>query len=166
MERERSGRRAARGRPASSVRVPRDTESTSWASGPTVRARMQSQKTRDTAPELAVRRILHSRGLRYRVDCRPMPEFRSRADLVFRASKVAVFIDGCFWHGCPEHGRRQTKANSTYWRQKVARNAERDRRFDDALREAGWVPIRVWEHQDPADVADEIEATVRSRHNR
>jgi DNA mismatch endonuclease (patch repair protein) len=151
------------GRPASSVRVARDTGAQSWASDAKVRARMQRQKTRDTEPELALRRLLHARGLRYRVDAQPLPALRRRADLVFRPSRVAVFVDGCFWHGCPEHGRRPTNANPDYWSAKVARNAARDAETDHMLRAAGWLPIRAWEHADPATVADLVECEVRER---
>src|SRR5579875_2994608 len=90
------------GRPATARRRPRDdTADESWASSPAVRGRMQLQRTRDTAPELAIRRLLHARGLRYRVDVSPLPGLRRRADIVFGPAKVAVFVDGCFWHGCP-----------------------------------------------------------------
>jgi len=113
------------GRPSSSDRVARDPEAESWASDPKVRARMQRQRTRDTGPERALRRLLHARGLRYRVDSQPLPRLRRRADLVFGPAKIAVFVDGCFWHGCPEHGQRTTNANQTYWTEKVARNHAR-----------------------------------------
>jgi DNA mismatch endonuclease (patch repair protein) len=154
------------GRPATSRRTARDTSSVSWASAPDVRARMQRQRTRDTEPELAIRRLLHSRGLRYRVDTSPLPGLKRRADVVFGPSKVAVFVDGCFWHGCPEHGRRATKANSEYWLRKVQKNAARDEDTDTTLRAAGWLPIRVWEHEIPSEVADTIEAAVQERRTR
>lgn len=151
------------GRPSSSNRVARDTEADSWASDPKVRARMQRQRTRDTEPELALRRLLHARGLRYRVDSQPLPGLRRRADLVFGPAKIAVFVDGCFWHGCPEHGQRTTHANPTYWTDKAARNNRRDVETDAALTEAGWLCIRVWEHEDPETVAEMVEAEVRRR---
>src|SRR4051794_15261829 len=104
------------GRPSSSQRAKRSASAeSSYASTPGVRSRMQLQRTRDTAPELAVRRNLHAMGLRYRVDCQPLQTLRRRADIVFGPARVAVFIDGCFWHGCPEHSRPKTKANSVYW---------------------------------------------------
>lgn len=124
---------------------------------------MQRQKTRDTEPELALRRILHARGLRYRVDTQPLPGLRRRADLVFGPAKVAVFVDGCFWHGCPKHRQRQTTANTTYWTDKVAGNSRRDVETDAALAEAGWLAVRVWEHDDPETMADLVEAQVRER---
>ncbi len=82
---------------------------------------MRGNRSRDTAPELVVRRLVHAMGLRYRVHTRPLPGLRRTADLVFTRQRVAVFIDGCFWHGCPEH-HRQPGANSAYWSEKVARN--------------------------------------------
>jgi len=124
---------------------------------------MQRQRTRDTAPELAVRRLLHRAGLRYRVDAAPLPGLRRRADLVFGPSRVAVFVDGCFWHGCPEHGQRSTRTNTAYWADKVARNQARDRSTDDQLAQAGWLVIRAWEHDDPATVATHVGASVLSR---
>lgn len=141
----------------------RETATVSWASAPEVRARMQRQKTRDTEPELAIRRLLHARGLRYRVDAPPLPGLRRRADIVFGPTRVAVFVDGCFWHGCPEHGQRATTANSQYWREKVQTNADRDRKTDAALTAAGWLSIRVWEHDAPSQVADTIENAVQAR---
>jgi DNA mismatch endonuclease (patch repair protein) len=151
-------------RPSSAVRVPQDgTAGRSWASSLAVRARMQRQQTRDTEPELAVRRLLHASGLRYRVDTAPLPGSRRRADVVFGPTKVALFIDGCFWHGCPDHGVRPTHANPTYWVDKIHRNRERDRSTDASLQEAGWVSIRVWEHEDPHQVADRVIGLVKSR---
>lgn len=152
------------GRPRSSKRTRRvDSATTSYASTSGVRNRMQLQRTRDTAPELAVRRILHARGLRYRVDRPPLKGLRRRADIVFGPAKVAVFIDGCFWHGCPEHGRKETQANPNYWSGKMARNRERDADTDAQLAEAGWAVVRVWEHQPPVEVADVIADIVARR---
>jgi DNA mismatch endonuclease (patch repair protein) len=151
-------------RPATAMRIPRDsTAGQSWASTPAVRARMQRQQTRDTQPELAIRRLLHAAGVRYRVDAAPLPTLRRRADVVFGPAKVAVFVDGCFWHGCPDHGARPTHANAAYWVDKVRRNRERDSRTDDLLKEAGWVSVRVWEHEDPHEVAERVITMVRSR---
>ena len=96
------------------------------ASSAAVTRRMAAQRTASTAPELALRRLLHARGLRYRVDAPlPLPGVRRRADLVFPSARVAVFVDGCFWHACPEHGTAP-RANAWYWGPKLARNAERD----------------------------------------
>ncbi len=153
-------------RPSRAVRIPRDsTASQSWASTPAVRARMQRQQTRDTQPELLIRRLLHAAGLRYRVDVAPLAALRRRADVVFGPAKVALFVDGCFWHGCPQHGARPTHANPVYWGEKINRNRERDRSTDELLTEAGWTPVRVWEHEDPREVAERVILIVRSRRN-
>jgi DNA mismatch endonuclease, patch repair protein len=152
------------GRPATANRTARDEAAgSSWASSSAVRGRMQRQRTRDTDPELAVRRLLHAAGLRYRVDAAPLKGLRRRADIVFGPAKVAVFIDGCFWHGCPEHGGRPTTANTTYWREKVIRNQERDTDTDAKLTAAGWLSVRCWEHEDPEQVAERVISTVASR---
>jgi len=123
---------------------------------------MQKQRTRDTAPELAVRRLLHAMGLRYRVDAIPLPSLRRRADLVFRRAQVAVFIDGCFWHGCPEHGNPRPTANGWYWPTKIAGNRQRDADTDRRLAEAGWIVVRAWEHEPPAEVAARVASEVRA----
>ncbi|MFJ2754937.1 very short patch repair endonuclease [Nocardioides sp. NPDC087217] len=135
---------------------------TSWASSPSARSTMQGNRRRDTKPELAVRRLVHAQGLRYRVDVRPIPDLNRRADLVFTRARVAVMIDGCYWHGCPDHGTR-AKTNDEYWSAKIARNVERDRETNQLLSEAGWVVVRAWEHEDPALVCSRIVASVRAR---
>jgi DNA mismatch endonuclease (patch repair protein) len=151
-------------RPASAVRVPRDrTAAESWASNPGVRARMQRQQTRDTQPELAVRRLLHAAGLRYRVDVAPVPNLRRRADVVFGPAKVALFIDGCFWHGCPVHGTRAIRSNPSYWMEKIRRNRARDQHTDMLLESTGWISVRVWEHEDPRKVVERVTLVVKSR---
>jgi DNA mismatch endonuclease (patch repair protein) len=122
---------------------------------------MRRQRRRDTAAELAVRREVWRRGLRYRVDARPLRELRRRADLVFSRARVAVYIDGCFWHRCPEHGTLP-KSNHDWWREKLEANVRRDRDTDERLRAAGWSVVRVWEHEDAVGAADRIEASVRS----
>ena len=151
------------GRPASSSRNAAGDDSRSWASTAAVRARMQKQPTRDTAAELAVRRLLHSRGLRYRVDAAPAAGLRRRADLVFGPSRVAVFIDGCFWHGCPEHGSRPTTANPGYWSEKIRKNRDRDLDTDTTLNGLGWLVVRAWEHEDPEAVAQRVAEAVAIR---
>ena len=122
---------------------------------------MQGNRRRDTAPELRVRRLLHARGLRYLVDAAPLAGLRRRADLVFRGPRVAVFVDGCFWHGCPEHGMTP-RTNTDFWRAKLARNRERDEQTDAVLRAAGWTVLRFWEHEEATRVADQVEDVVRS----
>jgi len=123
---------------------------------------MRANRSRDTTPELALRRVLHGRGLRYRVHVRPLATLRCEADVVFTRQRVAVFIDGCFWHGCAEH-RPLPRANRDYWRAKLTRNVERDRRNDEALRSAGWQVLRFFEHVDPEEAADIVEAAVAGR---
>ena len=120
---------------------------------------MSAQATRDTQPELLLRRILHRQGLRYRVHLRPEKEIRRQADIVFTRAKVAVFVDGCFWHRCPEHGT-EPKANAAWWKIKLDRNADRDRETDQALTAAGWTVVRVWEHEDPSEAACRVIAAV------
>jgi DNA mismatch endonuclease (patch repair protein) len=122
---------------------------------------MRSNRRRDTAPELAVRRLLHARGLRYRVDHRVVPESRSRADIAFTRQRIAVFIDGCFWHSCPEH-LHLPKANADYWIPKLARNVERDAEVTALLRDLGWTVLRFWEHVPAATAASEIVDAVMS----
>lgn len=134
----------------------------SWASSPEARARMQSNKSRDTKPELALRSAVHSLGLRYRVDARPLKALRRRADLVFPRAKVAVFLDGCFWHGCPVH-HTVAAANASFWAEKVSTNRARDSDTDAKLADAGWVSVRVWEHEDPAEAAERVRAVVHER---
>lgn len=137
----------------------------SWASSPGRRRNMQAIRSRDTRPELAVRQLIHSWGLRYRVAAQPLPELRRRADIVFPRRRVAVFIDGCFWHGCAEHGRTEFRHNVDYWPAKIARNRARDAETNQALANAGWQVLRFWEHEPPLDVARTIEAAVRTKSN-
>ena len=101
-------------------------------------------------------------GFRYRVNWPPIKGLRRSADIVFVGAKVAVFVDGCFWHSCPQHGT-MPKKNVDYWGPKLVRNTERDRQTDELLLTAGWLPVRVWEHEDPEEVADRVAATVRER---
>ena len=109
-----------------------------------------------------MRRLLYSAGLRYRVDRAPLPGLRRRADVVFGPVRVAVFVDGCFWHGCPQHGTRP-RSNEQWWHDKLERNRWRDRDTDDRLLAAGWQVLRVWEHEDPAAAAQRVQAAVRAR---
>jgi DNA mismatch endonuclease (patch repair protein) len=132
------------------------------ASSEGVRKSMQANKGRDTKPELALRRAVHGLGLRYRVSVRPLPSMRRTADLLFTRAKVAVFLDGCFWHGCPEH-HTKSATNAEYWAEKVRRNRERDAETDRLLREKDWLVIRVWEHEDPVQAAAHIAEKVRIR---
>ena len=123
---------------------------------------MSRQARRDTAPEWALRRVLHARGRRYRL-CYPVPGLPRRTiDIAFPGPKVAVFVDGCFWHGCPEHGT-DPKANDVWWAEKLARNVERDRETDAALVARSWRVVRVWEHEDASEAADRVEDVLRAR---
>jgi DNA mismatch endonuclease (patch repair protein) len=123
---------------------------------------MQSNKSRDTKPELALRSAVHRLGLRYRVSAKPLAELRRTADLVFPRAKVAVFLDGCFWHGCPEH-HTVASANARFWADKVEGNRVRDRDTDGRLAAAGWVSVRIWEHEDPQLAARKVQEIVRAR---
>ncbi|MFD7336517.1 very short patch repair endonuclease [Streptomyces violascens] len=124
-------------------------------SSPSVSARMSRQGSRDTAPELAVRKLLHAAGLRYRVNV-PVPGMPRRTiDIAFGRAKIAVFMDGCFWHGCPQHAT-QPKANAEWWRAKLGKNMARDRETTEHLTAAGWTVLRFWEHESPASVAHAI----------
>ncbi|MGW8564766.1 very short patch repair endonuclease [Isoptericola sp. NPDC055881] len=120
---------------------------------------MSTARRKDTAPELALRRELHARGLRYRVTY-PVPGQRRRTiDIAFTRAKVAVFVDGCFWHGCPDHGTRP-RSNSDWWLDKLAANRARDEDTNMALNDLGWTVVRVWEHEPVADAAARIDAIV------
>jgi DNA mismatch endonuclease (patch repair protein) len=123
---------------------------------------MQANKGRDTKPELALRRAVHALGLRYRVSMRPLPTVRRTADLVFTRAKVAVFMDGCFWHGCPEH-HTKSATNAAFWAEKVRRNRERDAETDRLFTEAGWLVMRFWEHEEPLKAALQVAEEVRAR---
>lgn len=123
---------------------------------------MTANRGRDTGPERAVRSAVHGLGLRYRVNTRPEPSLRRTADLVFRRAKVAVFVDGCFWHSCPLH-RTRPRANDRFWSTKLERTVARDLETTDALEAAGWLVLRFWEHEDPDEVAERIREAVLSR---
>lgn len=125
-----------------------------------VSVRMRRNVRSGTRPEAAVRSELHRRGLRFRKDMRlRLPSRGVRPDIVFTRARLAVFVDGCFWHACPIHGN-QPRANSDYWQGKLALNVERDRLVDEALAAAGWRVLRAWEHELPASVADRVIAAL------
>lgn len=124
-------------------------------------SRMAKVRQRDTAAELALRRELYKRNLRYRVDYKVLDRPRRVADVVFPGLKVAVFVDGCFWHGCPEHAT-WPKTNTDFWRSKIEANRTRDDDTNARLIAAGWHVVRVWEHELPTDAADRIERLVQS----
>lgn len=135
---------------------------TPWASGAATRKTMQGNRGRDTKAELAVRRLVHANGLRYRVNARPEPELRRTADLLFTRARVAVFIDGCYWHGCPEHFSMPA-TNLEYWSTKIGRNQARDLETTTLLEARGWLVLRFWEHEPPIAVAERIAQLVRAR---
>lgn len=116
---------------------------------------MQGNKSKNTAPELAVRRLVHAMGLRYRVNSRPLTGLRRTADLVFPRRRITVFIDGCYWHGCPQH-YRVSKTNTDYWGPKIDQNRVRDEETNTALNDAGWIVLRFWEHEPPDSVSERI----------
>ncbi len=124
-----------------------------------VSARMSKHPRRDTGPELALRRLLHAAGLRYRVQY-PVPEFRRRTiDIAFTRRKVAVFVDGCFWHGCPKH-RGVPASNQDWWQEKLAKNAARDAETDEHLRHLGWQVVRLWEHEAAAVAFERVQQAL------
>lgn len=124
--------------------------------------RMRATRGRDTAAELSLRRALFKRGLRFRVDYALPGLLRRRADIAFPRARVAVFVDGCFWHGCPRHGTRP-KANAGFWHQKIEANRARDENTNARLRLIGWAVLRVWEHEVSDVVARTVESEVRRR---
>lgn len=127
--------------------------------------RMKKVRRTGTSAEMELRRALHARGLRYRVDAPVLSDKRRRVDIAFISARVAVFVDGCFWHGCPEHATWPA-SNADFWRQKIEANQRRDRDTDARLREAGWQVLRVWEHEDPEPMAMHIETLVRAVRSR
>ncbi len=144
------------------VPKPRPPTAMSWASSPAARRTMQGNRRRDTVPELRVRQLLHRSGLRFRVDW-PLPiDRRRRADIAFPRVKIVVFIDGCFWHRCPEH-YIAPKSNATFWDAKTLLNAERDQDTNSRLEDLGWVPLRFWEHHGPELVVETIRRSYVGR---
>lgn len=131
----------------------------SWASSPGVRRSMQSNRGRDTALELKVRSALHREGLRFRKHTRPLATLRCTADVVFPRARLAVFIDGCYWHACPIHATFP-KTNAEWWKAKLDRNRNRDRLNAQVLTDAGWQVLRVWEHEDVDDIVVLVKETV------
>jgi DNA mismatch endonuclease (patch repair protein) len=123
---------------------------------------MKAVRQRGTRPELELRSALHARGLRYRVDAPPVRGFRRRADVVLTRAKIAVYVDGCFWHSCPEHATTP-KSNQEWWEEKLAANVARDRKTDRDLEELGWAVVRVWEHEDMEAAAERIAALHSAR---
>jgi len=125
-----------------------------------VSAVMRANKPRDTKPELRLRRALHQRGHRFRVAFR-IPGTRRSIDIAYTRKRIAVFVDGCFWHGCPEHAR-PSRRNAAFWVSKIASNRSRDAETDELLRSEGWRVIRIWEHEELEAAIARIEVAVRS----
>ena len=124
---------------------------------------MRGNRKTDSRPEANLRRALHKRGLRYRKNPSvPTSIGGVKPDLVFAGPKVAVFVDGCFWHSCPTHGNTPS-TNRSYWEPKLRRNRERDRLVTDALTAEGWLVVRIWEHEPLASAASAVETAVRSK---
>jgi DNA mismatch endonuclease (patch repair protein) len=123
---------------------------------------MQRQRTHDTRPELLLRSELHRRGIRYRVHRRLLSDVRREADITFPKARIAVFVDGCFWHSCPTHGT-MPRNNAGFWSKKLAENRRRDSDTDSRLVAAGWAVVRVWEHESPCEAASAILDLVRER---
>ena len=134
----------------------------SWASSESASARMKAQRRKGTKPELALRRALHGRGLRYRLQIRPTTSLRRRVGIAFMTEKVAVDVRGCFWHRCPQHATSPS-ANAERWSDKLDRNVGRDIHTVQTLADLGWEVVVVWEHEDPAVAADRVEAAVLAR---
>lgn len=125
---------------------------------------MLGNRRRDTSPERKIRSILHRRGLRFRKDQQVrIADVRTRPDILFTRARIAVYVDGCFWHRCPDHGT-EPRSNTAYWAPKLDGNIRRDRRVDAALAAAGWTVIRIWEHEPPEQAADRVIDAVRDAH--
>jgi DNA mismatch endonuclease, patch repair protein len=124
--------------------------------------RMARVSQKGTKAELALRKKLHSRGLRYRLHLTLLAKPRRVADIVFQRARIAVFVDGCFWHGCPEHAT-WPKSNADFWREKIEANRSRDLDTNQRLAALGWKTVRIWEHEDPDDAADRIAELVAAR---
>jgi len=155
-------KRRAKPTPASSNPIGYEPPEGSWASSAANRKTMLANRSRDTRPELQLRRAVHAMGLRYRVAMRPEASVRRSADLVFTRARVAVFVDGCFWHGCPEHFHMPA-TNPDYWGPKIAANTARDAQTDLLLVAEGWTVLRFWEHTVAVEAATQIEGVVRER---
>lgn len=126
---------------------------------------MELQKGRDTRPEVELRSQLHRAGMRFFVHRSPIPTLRRKADIVFPRLRIAVYVDGCFWHGCPTHGT-WPKSNAAWWRNKIETNRERDRDTDERLTREGWTVIRIWEHEDPETATNKVLRSVQLKRNK
>ncbi|AKU18561.1 hypothetical protein VV02_02170 [Luteipulveratus mongoliensis] len=132
-------------------------------SSPELTQRYSRLRRKDTAPEVALRKALFAAGLRYRVTFRVPGRPRRSIDIAFPKQRVAVFVDGCFWHGCPVHGT-SPRANSAWWRQKLATNVARDADTNQVLSNAGWTVVRIWEHEDPVEAVGRVSEVLTQPH--
>ena len=136
------------------------------ASTQRTRRSMVSNRSRDTGPELRVRRALHRAGFRYRIHYQAVAGLRCAVDIAFTKQKIAVFIDGCFWHSCPDHVSRAPRigtSHADWWIAKLYRNVERDHRVDEALSQAGWTVVRFWEHEAPEYIVEQLQLLLGRR---
>lgn len=122
--------------------------------------RMAKVRQKDTKAEMSLRRELHRKGLRYRVNFKVLDKPRRIADIVFTKQKLAIFVDGCFWHGCPEHAT-WPKQNSQFWQSKISTNKVRDLDTNERLRSIGWTVLRFWEHEEPSILAEIVEKLIK-----
>ena len=142
--------------------VPTPKSGGSWASSAGVRRSMQSNRSRDTRPEIELRSQLHKAGLRFRKHYRPIKGSRCEVDIAFTHWGVAIQLDGCFWHGCPQHATRPA-TNGEWWAAKLDGNVKRDRRTDETLSQAGWTVVRFWEHEPTEEVVFKIRELITNR---
>ena len=134
-----------------------------FPSSPAATATMKANRRSGTRPEEELRSALHRKGLRFRKDLYlKIGNVRTKADVVFPRQRIAVYLDGCFWHRCPEHGQLP-QANRSYWKPKLERNAQRDEEVSQALRKDGWIVIRIWEHEELDPAVQRINRAVRER---
>lgn len=126
------------------------------------KSRMEAAKPKNTLPEIKLQTALAELGINFETDVKPIEDLHRRADVLIREGKIAIFVDGCFWHGCPIHGT-QAKANAEFWADKIKRNQERDLDTNEHLEAAGWTVIRIWEHEDPNDAAKQIADIIKEK---
>lgn len=131
-------------------------------SSPEASRRLSRVRQKGTLAELDLRRALHAKGLRYRLHQPLLTKPRRVADIVFPRARVAIFVDGCFWHGCPKHAS-WPKSNADFWREKIEANRSRDADTDQRLKALGWQVVRIWEHEDAGDAAKRIAELVQAR---
>ena len=129
------------------------------------RKRMEAAKPKGTLPEIKLQSALEQVGVLFEVDVKPIDNLQRRADILIRDERIAIFVDGCFWHGCPIHGT-QAKANAKFWADKINRNKERDLDTNRRLAEDGWTVLRIWEHEDPKQISNQVVELISIRRNK